>query len=1121
MLHKNMALALALAVSCSISFASPATKSLLRIEHATPEILQLIVDQGLDVDNVRGLGSASGFLPEGVPQIDLWASADEVLWLESNGISAHGIRNEAHEMWQWLQDNPVDATRDDRAYHNHADLTTALQDLATANPTLCHLESIGNSVQGREIWAMKVSDNPTVEEDEPEFRFMATIHGDEPVGTEMCVYMIETLVAGYGTDTRITNLVDNVELWFVPMYNPDGNALGQRYNANGYDLNRNFPDWYDDRDNTTSGRPLEVGLLMEWSWQHNFILSTMYHGGAQVANYPWDNNETGSSVFSPTPDEDVAYAVSYLYASTNTYLLNGGFTDGITNGAEWYSVSGGVQDWCYSMGGEMCITMELSNTKWPSYTTLDNYWAANEEGMFAMAEFCLRGVRGIVTDANTGLPLDDVNVYLDDREFPTYTDGAVGDYHRLAMPGTYSLTFEKDGYFSQTVSSVSVGSGAATVVDVQLVPETPQPELLLTSIEILDGNDGMLDPGESAQLQVTVLNDGTDIAYAASALLSTTSPWLTISSTGTQSLGQMNPSASSTASWSIEVDSEAPAGAIVGFDLQMNCTGSSFSDSFQRTIGLEGEDFESAGFESWPWTQGSYPWTIVADPSGVSSYAAKSGSITHSQDSELQITHTSTMADEISFRRAVSSESGYDYLKFYVDGSEVDSWSGTVSWATVSYTVSAGTHTYKWAYEKDVNTSSGSDCAWIDDIVFPTTAPPVFPELALSDSDFEMYLEPGTSGSQSLTISNAGDGELEWQMQVAIASRMAREAEPEVKLAKGEQGTSGAVSRDTGGPDTFGHIWMDSNEAGGPEFSWVDISSSGTPLDLADDESVSVSMGMNFPFYGNEYSSVRVCSNGFLSFTSTATAYTNGSIPSSTDPDNLLAVMWDDFSPNQAGTVYYKNTGTAFVVQWQGVYHYDTSTPETFQVLLYADGSILYQYLSANSVASCTIGIENADGSDGIEIVENSSYLSSGLAILFSIPEEETPWLTLSTLSGSVLPGGSAQVDLLYDAAELELGDYVATLQLTSNDPDNTSLSLPVSLHVGPISVDTPVVSITANGTTLHLEWTPVSCDYYRIESADTQEGAWSTVASTGASSYDIAVPVGELGFFRVVAVIE
>ena len=749
MLYKNMALAIALALSCGISYASQSPRNLLRIEQATPDILQLLIERNIDIDQVRGLGSASGWMPDGVPQIDIWVSAEEQLWLQSQDISAHSIPNQAHEMWQWIQDNPVQATRDDRPYHDHDDLTTALQDLAAANPTLCHLESIGDSEQGREIWALKLTDNPTIEEDEPEFRFMATIHGDEPVGTEMCIYMIETLVAGYGVNTRITNLVDNVELWFLPMHNPDGNALGQRANANGYDLNRNFPDWFDDRDNTTTGRPQEVGVLMDWTWEHNFILSTMYHGGAAVANYPWDNNENNSSVFSPTPDEDVAYAVSYLYASTNSYMLNGGFTDGITNGADWYAVSGGVQDWCYSWNGEMCITMELGNTKWPSYTTLDSYWAQNEESMFAMAEFCLRGVRGIVTDANTGLPLDDVNVYLDDREFPTFTDGAVGDYHRLAMPGTYSLTFEKEGYNSQTVSNVSVGSGDATVVDVQLVPETPEPDLLLTSVEILDGDDGALDPGESAQLRLTVLNDGTDFAFSASATLGTTSPWLSITSAANQNLGDINPAAQAQASWNIEVDAGAPVGAVVGFDLQMACTGFSFDDSFQRTIGLEGEDFESATFSSWPWVQGAHPWTIVADPSGSSSYVAQSGNIGHDTESELSVTHTSTMADEISFRLAVSSEATYDYLVFYVDGDETDSWSGNVDWTTVSYTVSAGTHTFLWAYEKDGSVSNGSDCAWIDDIVFPTTAPPVYPELSLSDSSFEMYLEPGPTDNKA------------------------------------------------------------------------------------------------------------------------------------------------------------------------------------------------------------------------------------------------------------------------------------------------------------------------------------------------------------------------------------
>ncbi len=131
------------------------------------------------------------------------------------------------------------------------------------------------------------------------------------------------------------------------------------------------------------------------------------------------------------------------------------------------------------------------------------------------------------------------------------------------------------------------------------------------------------------------------------------------------------------------------------------------------------EDYETGDFSTFPWIRsGNANWTITSSDKNTGTYCAKAGTIGDSQSTSLEVT-LDCVAGDIKFYRKVSSESGYDYLKFYIDGVLKGSWSGTQNWAQVSYPVSAGSRTFKWTYSKDGSFSSGSDTAWIDDIEFP------------------------------------------------------------------------------------------------------------------------------------------------------------------------------------------------------------------------------------------------------------------------------------------------------------------------------------------------------------------------------------------------------------------
>lgn len=364
-------------------------------------------------------------------------------------------------------------------YSTYASLTAELEAYATAFPTITRLESLGQSVEGRELWALHISDNPGLEEDEPEFKYVSTMHGDEPVGTELCLYFIDRLLNGYGVEERITTLIDSTAISIVPLMNPDGLENGVRRNSDGLDLNRSFPAFPGDFENMIfDGEPLgagdrtpEVARIMEWSADNSFTLSANLHTGALLVNYPYDHIP---GVFSgqdaPTPDDALFEELSSIYAEQNPPMAaSTQFPGGISNGSAWFVAIGGMQDWNYRYLGNCEVTIELADIKKPNASELPGLWEDNEEAMLRYLEAAHRGVRGIVTDAETDAPVY-AEVLINGNPQPVFTDPDVGDYHRLLLPGAYTVTINAPGYDSQTIADVVVGAEGAARVDVALQP---------------------------------------------------------------------------------------------------------------------------------------------------------------------------------------------------------------------------------------------------------------------------------------------------------------------------------------------------------------------------------------------------------------------------------------------------------------------------------------------------------------------------------------------------------------------------------------------------------------------------------------------------------------------------
>ncbi|KAM8924373.1 inactive carboxypeptidase-like protein X2 [Pelodytes ibericus] len=392
----------------------------------------------------------------------------------------------------------------DFRHHNYKEMRQLMKVVNEMCPNITRVYNIGRSYQGLKIYAMEMSDNPGEHEvGEPEFRYMAGAHGNEVLGRELILLLMQFLCQEYQAgNKRIRALITHTRLHFLPCVNPDGyekaaelgSELGGwslgRWTADGIDINNNFPDlnsllwdaedrlknirrvpnhhipipdWYQYQNATVS---VETRSLITWMEKIPFVLGGNLQGGELVVSYPYDmvRSPWKTQEYTATPDDHVFRWLAYSYASTHRHMTDSSRRpchsedfnkeEGTVNGASWHTVAGSINDFSYLHTNCFEISIYLDCDKFPHESELPEQWENNRESLIVFMEQVHRGIKGIVRDmhgrgiANAIISVEGIN-----HDIRTASDG---DYWRMLNPGEYGVTARAEG-FTPSTKNCAVG----------------------------------------------------------------------------------------------------------------------------------------------------------------------------------------------------------------------------------------------------------------------------------------------------------------------------------------------------------------------------------------------------------------------------------------------------------------------------------------------------------------------------------------------------------------------------------------------------------------------------------------------------------------------------------------
>uniref|UniRef100_T1IXL0 Peptidase M14 domain-containing protein n=1 Tax=Strigamia maritima TaxID=126957 RepID=T1IXL0_STRMM len=387
-------------------------------------------------------------------------------------------------------------------HHNNRELAQTLKDVHRNCPTITRLYVLDRtSVRGVPLSVIELSNRPGFHLPlKPEFKYSANMHGNEVVGREMLLKLAHYLCDEYENgNEQIRDLLNHTRIHILPSLNPDGwevaaaqkpshiDWLLGRQNANRVDLNRDFPDLDQlvfEENNTSRNNHLlselqkldyvpqpETVAAMHWIMHHPFVLSANLHDGDVVANYPYDEARGGKNRdYSVSPDDETFRHLALSYASKHKHMGKPdnvpcrnqtppefGRQGGITNGAAWYSLQGGMQDFNYLSSNTFDITVEMNCLKFAPERMLPDEWDNNKDALIHYMWQTHIGIKGFVRSEMTGEPVANAVIQVTNVTNNALsvinhdiTTAGTGEYWRLLTPGDYVIKASAVGFHPRT-----------------------------------------------------------------------------------------------------------------------------------------------------------------------------------------------------------------------------------------------------------------------------------------------------------------------------------------------------------------------------------------------------------------------------------------------------------------------------------------------------------------------------------------------------------------------------------------------------------------------------------------------------------------------------------------------
>ncbi len=470
-----------------------------------------------NVDAVKASLEASGYdvleTSSADSTLELVVSASEWRALEKSGFSVVLIE-ESHPLQQPLQSKTLAnaaaapgaaaAAAVPASYRNLAGVLARMQEIAEDNPTFVQMVDLTAAYntpptsEGRHMFALKISDNVTVDEDEPAMLIVGTHHAREINVPVIGLLAAERLTAGYNNgDEQIAAAVDNNEIWIAPVWNPDGYnyvfTTNNMWRKNrrvvsggvGIDQNRNYPQgWSTSCAGSTSpssdtykgpspASEPETQTMLTWSRAERFAKVIDYHSSGREVLFAY---RCLGHPFTSWMEQEAT-----ILSEESGY---GGRTRAPSAEGEHY-------EWQFAQMGAYAFLIETGTEFQPPYQSALDEAAMVWPGILRVLERPI-SVHGHVTDAATGAPLaariELLNVAFSQGE-TNASGGRFGAYHMFLPPGTYDVRFSAAGY-APVVSRVSVTATSSTDNDIQLAPPPPPPPEVVVFSDDFETNRG-------------------------------------------------------------------------------------------------------------------------------------------------------------------------------------------------------------------------------------------------------------------------------------------------------------------------------------------------------------------------------------------------------------------------------------------------------------------------------------------------------------------------------------------------------------------------------------------------------------------------------------------------------